>query len=101
MNPFFKKQFNRLPLWSAVMRKYSKTHNVLGISNDLESRFNVIKNVVFDKLPTKPEIFIEGMLDEVNALAKLTALEIKHKQNCIKYVRHNFLYNLLNLQTEH
>lgn len=99
MNPYFKKLFNRLPLWSAIMRKYSKTPNILAISNDTESRFNVIKNVVFNKLPTKPHTFVDILLTEVNALSKLQVLEIAHKKNCVKFViinLHLIFYNWSN-----
>lgn len=105
LNTFFKKQFDILPLWSGVMRKYSRSWMELAVSNDTEARFNVIKNVVFADLPTHPHIFVEKMLHEVNCLAKLTRLEVKHKGNLLKFVSifmhtqtfHSFIRNRINI----
>lgn len=57
LNAFFKKVFDDLPLWSAVMKDHFKSKNILSTSNDTESRFNVIKNVLFrnNKLPIRPD----------------------------------------------
>lgn len=86
LNEVFKKYFNRLPLWSAVMRSHFKSPNIIATSNDTESRFQVIKNVLFGKLPTNPDVFVDTLLTEVSALAKLTKLEIQHKENVLRFV---------------
>lgn len=86
LNEFLKKLIDILPLWSGIMRKHSRSFMKLAVSNDTEARFNVIKNIVFDSLPTHPHVFVDRMLDEVTALAKLTRLEVKHKQNLLKIV---------------
>lgn len=86
LNDFFKKELNRIPLWSAVMKQHFGSKNLLGTSNDTEARFHVIKNVAFKNinLPTRPDIFIEKLLDVLNKVATLNRLEVKHKQNVLR-----------------
>lgn len=86
LNDFFRKELNRIPLWSAVMKPHFRSKNTFGISNDTEARFNVIKNVVFKNtnLPARPDVFIEKMIDMLNKVATLNRLEVKHKQNLMQ-----------------
>lgn len=76
VNNFLRKLVLRLPLWSFVMKDHFKSTAPTGISGDVESRFNLIKNNVFKNfnLPTNIEIFVKRMLDEVKAVAKLNCL---------------------------
>lgn len=82
LNAIFKKEMNRIPLWTAVMKPYFRSQNTFGISNDTEARFNMIKNVVFKdiKLPTRPDIFVKKMLSVVDQIATLNRLEVKQKE---------------------
>lgn len=81
LNALFRKEMNRIPLWTAVMKPLFKSPNQLATSNDTEAQFNVIKNVVFKEinLPTRPDIFIERMLCIVDNVATLNRLEVKQK----------------------
>lgn len=77
LNKFFKDIFNRLPLWSAVMKPHFKSVHTLSISNDTEARFQVIKNIVFcnQKLPIRPDSFVRILLDEVSSMSKIAAIK--------------------------
>lgn len=85
LNKYFKRQLNRLPLWTPVMMTHFGTTNLLGVSNDTESRYNVIKNVIFNDvtLPIRPDIFIKRLLDYSDNLTTINRLEIKHKENVL------------------
>lgn len=76
INSFLRKNLTTLPLWSAVMRKYFESEHLTGISTDIESRFNHLKNNVFRnvQLPTRPDVFVKKFLDEIDGLAKLSRL---------------------------
>lgn len=88
LNKYFKKQLNRLPLWTNVMNEHFHSTSDVGISTDTEARFNVIKNVVFKDLtlPIRPDIFVQRLLNDANNLATLNRLEMKHKQNILELV---------------
>lgn len=83
LNAFFKKVFDRLPLWSAVMKASFKSSITLGTSNDTESRFNVIKNNVFSKqqLPIRPDSFIKTLVPYITSLAKLGSIAQRVSSN--------------------
>lgn len=76
INKFMRHHIFRLPLWSACMRKHFNSKNALGISTDIESRFNIIKNNVFrnQKLPVRADVFVKKLIAEVSAVAKLNRL---------------------------
>lgn len=92
LNDFFKEVFDDLPLWSAVMKAHFKSNYDLSTCNDTESRFNVIKNVLFHniKLPARPDIFIKVMLENFDSLAKLSRIA----NNVSSYI---YFLNILNL----
>lgn len=79
LNGFFKKQMNRIPLWSAVMKSFFRSPNLLGTSNDTEARFGMIKNHMFknEPLPTRPDIFVQRMVEQIDDMTTLNRLEIK------------------------
>lgn len=85
LNDFFKTQFNRLPLWTAAMKTYFRSPYVFGSSNDTESRFQAIKNVVFKdiRLPTRPDVFLRRILDVVDNISKLNRLEVQLSKNLL------------------
>lgn len=85
LNEFFRHEFKRLPLWTSVMTPYYQSPYTLGISNDTESRFNMLKNHVFDdvNLPIRPDIFIRRMLDVVDNIATMNRLEMQLKTNLL------------------
>lgn len=76
LNAFFKKVFDDLPLWSAVMKIDFKSKRQLATSNDTKARFQVIKNVIFRdySLPIRPDKFIQIMLENMSAMTKLNRL---------------------------
>lgn len=79
LNTFFKDIFNRLPLWSAVMKPFFKSPYLLATSNDTESRFNLIKGPVFAQqmLPIRPDSFVKTMVAYISSLAKLECIMMK------------------------
>lgn len=81
INKFLRSHLERLPLWSPVMRKYFNSTRLTGISTDIESRFNVLKNYVFKnmQLPVRADVFVKKCLDEVNGVAKLNRLMISQR----------------------
>lgn len=79
LNKFMKHIFDRLPLWSAVMKRHFKSPNLLATSNDTESRFNVIKGPLFtkQKLPLRPDTFMKTMIPYISSLSKLENIKSK------------------------
>lgn len=73
---FLRTRLSDLPLWSSVMRKYFDSEHLTGISTDIESRFNVLKNNVFrnTRLPVRADTFVRKFTDEVNCIAKMSRL---------------------------
>lgn len=80
INDFLRSQLERLPLWSPVMRQHYKSTHLTGISTDIESRFNILKNNVFRniQLPVRADVFVKKFYAEVNGVSKLSRLLIPH-----------------------
>lgn len=76
LNNTFKKLFDRVVLWSAVMKPHFGSDYILPTSNDTESRFNVIKSVVFNNytFPLKPDLFSKILIPYLESVAKLTSI---------------------------
>lgn len=81
INKLFRSQLQRLPLWSSVMRIYFNSTYLTGISTDIESRFNVMKNNVFknQRLPVRADVFLKKTLSEINGIAKLNRLLLPNR----------------------
>lgn len=73
---FLRCQLERLPLWSPVMRIHFGATHLTGISTDIESRFQVLKNNVFKNtnLPCRADIFVKKYMDEVSGVSRLNRL---------------------------
>lgn len=80
INKFLRHQLTRLPLWTPVMRTHFHSTQLTGISTDIESRFNVLKNNVFKnvQLPVRADVFVKKCIEEVNGIAKLNRMLIPH-----------------------
>lgn len=94
LNKYFKKEVNRIPLWSAVMLPLFRSKNKFAISNDTESRFGVIKNVLFKNhnLPIRPDVFVDVMLKYVDNMSTLVQFEIRLAENILKLVSFLFIF---------
>lgn len=76
INEFLQYHISRLPLWSAVMRKYFDSNHQTGISTDIESRFQVLKNNVFKNinLPVRADVFFKKYIKDASAMARLNRM---------------------------
>lgn len=79
INNYVRELMQRLPLWSCVMKDFFKSELTTGVSADTESRFSLIKNNVFHnyKLPIDIDKFVKVLIDESNAVAKLSSILMK------------------------
>lgn len=89
LNRVFKDLFDRLPLWSAVMKPFFDSNYNIATSNDTESRFNVLKSVVFKNytFPMRPDIFAQVLIRYVESVAKLAS--ITNAQHVIRKIYRN------------
>lgn len=79
---YLKKILLRLPLWSGVMNKFFNESDPLPPTSAFcESSFNIVKNIIFktESLPLRIDKFVEGHINSIEGLLKLTLAE--NKQN--------------------
>lgn len=81
LNKVFKDLFNRLPLWSAVMKPYFSSSHDLATSSETEARFHVLKSVVFKNhtLPLRPDTFAKVLFPYLDSVAKLASIAYPHQ----------------------
>lgn len=70
---YLQKLCGRLPLWSAVMKPHFKSPKILASSSNVESNFNIIKNVIMKdtRLPVRIDAFLQKYLKAINGSTKL------------------------------
>lgn len=63
----------RLPMWSAVMTPYFKSPNITSSSSNVESNFNICKNVMMKdvRLPIRIDNFLRIFLKSINGSTKI------------------------------
>lgn len=81
---YFKKLLNRAPLWSGLMNKYFQQHDRNPPTSAFcESFFRTTKHIIFpnESLPMRVDKFVEGHLNSIKGLLKLTLDENVQKKN--------------------
>lgn len=73
LKEILRKLCGRLPLWSAVMTPYFESPNILSSSSNVESNFNIYKNIVMKdvRLPIRIDNFLRIFLKSVNGSTKI------------------------------
>lgn len=81
LSKVFKKLFDRVPLWSAVMKSSFGSNYTLATSNDTESRFHTLKAVVFknETFPLGLDVFCKKLIPFLESVAKLANIAISQK----------------------
>lgn len=93
LKEILRKLCGRLPLWSAVMTPYFESPNILSSSSNVESNFNIYKNVVMRdvRLPIRIDNFLRIFLKSINGSMKLAIANypnndgIAEEYNEVKY----------------
>lgn len=66
-----------LPFWSTVMRNKFNSPNCVASSSDVESNFNILKNIVLhDQKKMRPDCFLEKYIKSVNGSTNLSMAHI-------------------------
>lgn len=76
VNEFLRVLMSRLPLWGCVLNSYFNSESSVGVSNDVEAQFSLLKNNVFKntRLPTCIDIFVKKWIFEVKAVSTLSSI---------------------------